>query len=56
MKARVGRAAYVNESYITKPDAGAIGVAIWMESLADTVRKTFVQPQGTTTNKPTANI
>lgn len=56
MKARVGRAAYVNESYITKPDAGAIGVAIWIESLADTVRKTFVQPQGTTTNKPTANI
>ncbi|KAI2804928.1 hypothetical protein BLOT_003916 [Blomia tropicalis] len=56
MKARVGRAAYVNESYITKPDAGAIGVAIWIESLADTVRKTFVQPQGTTTNKPTADI
>ena len=41
MKARVGRAAYVNESYITKPDAGAFGVAIWTEALADTLRQTF---------------
>lgn len=41
MKARVGRAAYVNEAYITKPDAGAIGVAIWTEALAHTLAQTL---------------
>ena len=39
MKARVGRAAYVNEAYVIEPDAGAIAVAIWIQEVVDTLRK-----------------
>lgn len=35
MKANIGRAAYVNEAYITQPDAGAQAVAICVQALLD---------------------
>lgn len=38
MRAKVGRASYVNEALLTEPDAGAIAVAFWVQSLADTLR------------------
>lgn len=35
MKAKAGRASYVNAEHLTKPDAGAVGVSIWMTELAN---------------------
>ncbi|PSN34369.1 Triokinase/FMN cyclase [Blattella germanica] len=33
MKARLGRASYVDSSYITNVDAGAYGVTVWLEAI-----------------------
>ncbi|XP_077973619.1 triokinase/FMN cyclase-like isoform X1 [Styela clava] len=37
MKARAGRASYVASEQLTKPDAGAMGVSIWMNAIANTL-------------------
>lgn len=35
MKARAGRASYVAAEHLTKPDAGAMGVSIWMKAISE---------------------
>lgn len=41
MKAKVGRASYVNPNLIVEPDPGAYAVAIWTQAIADTLMAQF---------------
>jgi hypothetical protein len=34
MTANVGRASYVNKASIKRPDPGAVGVSVWIDSIA----------------------
>jgi DAK2 domain len=34
MKAKAGRASYVSDDLLTRPDAGATGCAIWMSAIS----------------------
>ncbi len=35
MRARAGRASYVNAELVTRPDAGAVGCVLWMSAAFD---------------------